>query len=98
MIVAGFKNDYYPFGLRHKGYNNVINGTEHSYKYQEQELNESLGYNIYEFELRHYDPGIGRSVTLEPLADDSKQVDKSLFPAPPQILSNNISILLNHLF
>ncbi|MFK5855152.1 MAG: DUF6443 domain-containing protein, partial [Bacteroidota bacterium] len=37
------ENNYYPFGLKHKGYNNVVNGTEHPYKYNGKELNESLG-------------------------------------------------------
>ncbi|MHA7057939.1 DUF6443 domain-containing protein, partial [Aquimarina sp. M1] len=31
VIVA--ENNYYPFGLQHKGYNNTITGREHNYKY-----------------------------------------------------------------
>jgi RHS repeat-associated protein len=59
------ENNYYPFGLKHKGYNNAPL-TNHPYKYQGQELNESLDYNMYEFELRHYDAAIGRFVTTDP--------------------------------
>ncbi|PIX06137.1 MAG: hypothetical protein COZ76_10485, partial [Flavobacteriales bacterium CG_4_8_14_3_um_filter_35_10] len=40
------ENNYYPFGLEHKGYNNVINGTENKYKtYQGKETEEELGKN-----------------------------------------------------
>ncbi len=64
-------NDYYPFGLEieygSNHSNSLITGTnEHQYKYQGQELNKGLGYNMYEFELRHYDPAIGRFVTTDP--------------------------------
>ncbi|MCF6297574.1 MAG: DUF6443 domain-containing protein [Flavobacteriaceae bacterium] len=59
----------YPFGLQHKGYNNVINGTENNYKtYQGQEISKELGYNMLEFKYRHYDPAIARFVAIDPLA------------------------------
>ena len=64
------ENNYYPFGLKHKGYNNIINGTEHKYKYNGKELEEGLGYNMYEYEARHYDAALGRFVTVDPLAED----------------------------
>ena len=59
---------YYPFGLKHKGYNNVVTSTNpaQDYKYQGQELNESLGYDMYEFELRHYDASLGRFAIIDP--------------------------------
>ncbi|PKV52445.1 RHS repeat-associated protein [Aquimarina sp. MAR_2010_214] len=60
------EKNYYPFGLQHKGYNFTTNGRKHNYKFQGQELNQSLGYNMYEFELRHYDATIGRFVTTDP--------------------------------
>lgn len=64
------ENNYYPFGLKHKGYNGNVsslgNSTAKKFKFQGQELDESLGYNMYEFELRHYDPAIGRFVTTDP--------------------------------
>ena len=62
--------DYYPFGMTinygSNSPNSTITGREHQYKYQGQELNQNLGYNMYEFELRHYDPTIGRFVTTDP--------------------------------
>ncbi|WP_340067362.1 RHS repeat-associated core domain-containing protein [Ascidiimonas aurantiaca] len=61
------ENNYYPFGLEHKGYNNQINGTENNYfTYQGVELSESFGYNLLEFELRHYDPALGRFIATDP--------------------------------
>ncbi|MDZ4146693.1 MAG: RHS repeat-associated core domain-containing protein [Flavobacteriaceae bacterium] len=62
------ENNYYPFGLKHKGYNNVVTSTNPAlkYKFQGQELEESLGLDMYEFELRHYDASIGRFVTTDP--------------------------------
>lgn len=63
--------NYYPFGLKHKGYNNVINGTENNYKtFQGQEISKELGYNMLEFKYRHYDPATARFVAIDPLAMD----------------------------
>ena len=60
----------YPFGLKHKEYYNVISSNGNSVaqkkKFQGQELEESLGYNMHEFELRHYDATLGRFVTTDP--------------------------------
>ncbi len=55
------ENNYYPFGLEHKGYNNVVNGTQNKYHtYNGKELEESLGYNMLEYGFRNYDATIGR--------------------------------------
>ncbi|ULC57923.1 DUF6443 domain-containing protein [Flaviramulus sp. BrNp1-15] len=59
------ENNYYPFGLRHKGYNNNPI-TNHPYKYQGVELNESLGLDLYEMDFRQYDPAIGRFTAIDP--------------------------------
>ncbi len=63
------ENNYYPFGLEHKGYNNVVNGTENPYKYQGKEHEQELGYNMYDFDMRHYDPAIARWVTVDPKSE-----------------------------
>ncbi len=64
------ENNYYPFGLEHKGYNNVVNGEENNYQtFQGQEISKELGYNILEFRFRHYDPSIGRFFTVDPLTE-----------------------------
>ncbi|WP_338409100.1 RHS repeat-associated core domain-containing protein, partial [uncultured Flavobacterium sp.] len=63
------ENHYYPFGLKHKGYNNEVNGTEHKYKYQEQERQDELGLNWDSFKWRNYDYAIGRFMSIDPLAE-----------------------------
>ncbi|GLB54011.1 hypothetical protein NBRC110019_30520 [Neptunitalea chrysea] len=61
------ENNYYPFGLRHNGYNDVQAGTQGGkFKYQGQELEEEFNLNLYEFELRHYDSALGRFNTTDP--------------------------------
>lgn len=62
------ENNYYPFGLRHKGYNKVVNGLENNYlTYNGKEWNESLGFNIYEMDMRQYDPAIARWTSIDPI-------------------------------
>ncbi|QMU63346.1 MAG: hypothetical protein GKR88_02995 [Flavobacteriaceae bacterium] len=68
------ENHYMPFGLKHKGYNNVVssngNSVAQKFKYNGKGLEESLGYAMYEYEARHYDAALGRFVTIDPLAED----------------------------
>ncbi len=64
------ENNYYPFGLKHKGYNNVINGTDHPYGFQEQEEQNELGLNWIQFKWRNHDPAIGRFMTIDPLTEE----------------------------
>ncbi len=67
----GYRNRgvvYYPFGLTFNSYereNSVPNKT----LFQETELQDELGLNLYDFDWRHYDPAIGRTPTLDPHAD-----------------------------
>jgi len=64
------ENNYYPFGLEHKGYNNVTL-QEYNYKqFQGQEWTEDLGLNIHEWKYRISDPAIGRFWQVDPLAED----------------------------
>lgn len=63
------EKNYYPFGLEHKGYNNVVNGTEHPYKYHGKEHSEELGLDWYDFSARNYDPALGRWMNIDPLAE-----------------------------
>ena len=64
------ESNYYPFGLQHKGYNNVVNGTENKYKtFQGQELEEELGKNTLAYQWRDYDPAIGRFNKIDRFAE-----------------------------
>ena len=60
---------YYPFGLQHKGYNNVINGTHHPYMFGGMEYDESFNgtLNTYDFGARSYDPAIARWTSIDPV-------------------------------
>ncbi|MEP5339990.1 MAG: RHS repeat-associated core domain-containing protein, partial [Algibacter sp.] len=61
------ENNYYPFGLKHKGYNNAP-VTNHPYKYSGKELNEELGLDWYDFGARNYDATLGRWMNIDNLA------------------------------
>jgi len=65
------EQNYYPFGLEHKGYNGSMYGIKNNLKtYQEQEFTEDLGLNSHEWRYRISDPAIGRFWQIDPLADD----------------------------
>src|SRR5690554_7705992 len=67
------ENNYYPFGLKHKGYNEVVNSNRsesaEAYKFGGKELNDELGLDLYDFGARNYDPAIGRWLNVDPLAE-----------------------------
>ncbi|AXP80303.1 RHS Repeat protein [Mariniflexile rhizosphaerae] len=65
------ENNYYPFGLKHKGYNGTINGVDHPYgfggKEEQNEFNNTLQW--LDFGARNYDAALGRWMNIDPLAD-----------------------------
>jgi len=63
------KVDYYPFGLKHKGYNNQITGRDHNYGYGGKEENNELSLNWSDFGWRNYDTSLGRWMNIDPLAE-----------------------------
>jgi len=67
------ESNYYPFGLKQKGYNNVVssngNGLAQAYKFGGKEQNQELGLEWYDFGARNYDASIGRWMNLDPLAE-----------------------------
>ncbi|HEX8577235.1 MAG TPA: RHS repeat-associated core domain-containing protein [Flavobacterium sp.] len=67
------EDNYYPFGLKHKGYNSIINGVAHMYKYNGKELQKELGLNMYDYGARNYDPALGRWMNIDPLAEKSRR-------------------------
>ena len=68
---------YYPFGLKHKGYNNVIsslgNSTAQKFGYNGKELNDELSLNWHDFGARNYDASLGRWMNLDPLAEKMRR-------------------------
>ena len=65
------EQNYYPFGMEHKGYNNAMYGAKNNLKtYQKQEFTEDLGLNTHEWKFRMSDPSIGRFWQIDPLSED----------------------------
>lgn len=84
------ENNYYPFGLKHSGYNppNLALGNSEAqkYKFSGKELqDETIGgfqLNWYDMEARNYMPDIGRWGNMDALAE-------SFFEFSPYSFSNN---------
>ena len=60
------ENNYYPFGLKHEGYNALVGNPSYQYKYNGKELQET---GMYDFGARFYMPDIGRWGVVDPLAE-----------------------------
>ncbi|MGV0830661.1 RHS repeat domain-containing protein [Empedobacter brevis] len=68
------ENNYYPFGLKHKGYNNTnVANPNYKYKYNGKELQDDFNINLYDYGARNYDPAIGRWFNIDPLAEKSRR-------------------------
>jgi RHS repeat-associated protein len=66
------ENNYYPFGLKHKGYNNLMASGQRDHKYGfggKEEQNE-LGLEWMDFHARNYDASLGRWMNIDPLAEN----------------------------
>ena len=65
------EDNYYPFGLKQQGYNNVAPVLDRSYKYKYngKELQEEFGLNVYDYGARNYDAALGRWMNIDPLAE-----------------------------
>ena len=76
------ESNYYPFGLKHKGYNNVVNGVENNHKtFQGKEEEKELGRNTYDFGWRAFDPAIARWTNIDPLAERYLKTSPYVFTA-----------------
>ena len=60
------ENNYYPFGLKHEGYNALAGNPAYQYKYNGKELQET---GMYDYGARFYMPDIGRWGVVDPLAE-----------------------------
>jgi RHS repeat-associated protein len=80
-VVISEENNYYPFGLRHKGYNDIGNGYGNSaakkYKFGGKELQDDIiagnSLDWYDFSARNYDPALGRWMNIDPLAEQMRR-------------------------
>ncbi|MEW7281090.1 peptidoglycan DD-metalloendopeptidase family protein [Aquimarina sp. 2201CG1-2-11] len=67
------ESNYYPFGLTHRGYNEIVsshgNSTAQLIGYGGKEQQNELGLEFLDFGARNYDASIGRWMNIDPLAD-----------------------------
>ncbi|REC73630.1 hypothetical protein DRF60_19030, partial [Chryseobacterium elymi] len=61
------ENNYYPFGLKHEGYNALTGNSAYKYQYNSKELQQETGQ--YDYGARFYMPDIGRWGVVDPLAE-----------------------------
>jgi RHS repeat-associated protein len=64
------ESHYYPFGLKHEGYNTLVGNPSYQYKYNGKELQEN---GMYDYGARFYMPDIGRWGVVDPLAETSRR-------------------------
>jgi RHS repeat-associated protein len=85
------ENNYYPFGLKHKGYNSGVfigngNPTAQKYKYNGKELQDELGLNFYDYGARNYDPALGRWMNIDPKAEKYSNISPYVYVADNPII------------
>ena len=69
------EDNYYPFGLKQRGYNNggdtsLGNDVAQRWKYNGKEYDPSIGLETYDFGARNYNPDLGRWMNIDPLAEE----------------------------
>ena len=69
------ENNYYPFGLKHKGYNEVVNSNRseaaEKYKFLGKEFEGDLGFDVTAMDFRKYDGAIGRFFSMDAISEAS---------------------------
>lgn len=100
------ESNYYPFGLRHNGYNTPASfyNVAQKYKYNGKELQDELGLNMYDYGARNYDPALGRWMNIDPLAEEGRRwspynyaMDNPVyFIDPDGMLSQSFQSIINN--
>ncbi len=67
------EKNYYPFGLTHKGYNEVLRGRNHTFGFTNKEEQDEIGLGWIDITARNYDPALGRWMNLDPLAEQMRR-------------------------
>ncbi|MGV7106198.1 DUF6443 domain-containing protein [Flavobacterium sp. U410] len=81
------ENNYYPFGLKHQGYNSDM-VLSSNYKYNSKEFQDELGLNVYAYGWRDYDPAIGRFNKMD-------RFSEKYYPLTPYGYAGNNPIIFN---
>ncbi|WP_348702605.1 DUF6443 domain-containing protein [Tenacibaculum sp. 190524A02b] len=70
------ESNYYPFGLKHKGYNSKVsplsNSLAQKFGYNGKELNEELDIAWHDFGARNYEASLGRWMNIDPLSEEMR--------------------------
>ncbi|MEX0274708.1 MAG: DUF6443 domain-containing protein, partial [Flavobacteriaceae bacterium] len=66
------ENNFYPFGMRHRGYNyggdnSLGSDVAQKWKYNGVEFEDALNLELYEMSLRQFDPALARFTSLDPI-------------------------------
>ncbi|WP_394748223.1 DUF6443 domain-containing protein [Spongiimicrobium salis] len=85
------ENNYYPFGLKHRGYNNNQTGRNHEYGFQGEEEAEELGKNTIDYKWRDYDPAIARFIKIDRFAEKYQSMTPYHFGANNPIFFKEIA-------
>ena len=67
------ESNYYPFGLKHSGYNSGNLQANYKYKYNGKELQDELGLDWYDYGGRFYDMKAPHFLQIDPLAETSRR-------------------------
>ena len=67
------ENNFYPFGLKHEGYNQMAGNLSYNYEYNGKELQKETGWS--DFGARMYMADIGRWGVVDPLAESTIRVN-----------------------
>ncbi len=71
------ESNYYPFGLKHKGYNSTVsslgNSTAQLLGFGGKEEQDELGLGWIDITARNYDPALGRWMNPDPLAEQMRR-------------------------
>lgn len=63
------ENNYYPFGLKHEGYNIDVSGPADKYRYNHREFQDELNLNMTAMDFRQYDNALGRFYGMDKLSE-----------------------------
>ena len=73
------ENNYYPFGLKHKGYNMDNLQPDYKYKYNGQEFQDELQLNMTAMDYRQYANSLGRFHSIDALSEMNYSISPFAF-------------------
>ena len=77
------ENNYYAFGMKHEGYNNITTATDPAlkYKYNGKELQDEMGLDMYDYGARFYEPSTGRWYSVDAMAEKYHEMSPYTYAA-----------------